>query len=362
MKLEENFEEYGQTPKGNKMMITAVISVVLSLAVVIGLVIFLNRETLFPQPVPVQSSQVAEHEPDLSDLISGNTLVSGDLDIWEEYMKEDDEEESGPVWYEEKPSEDDPSEGGTKTLIERASGGSEWVEVSKYLPQNEYDKSGFAMIDNRMAYYEDGMKLSYTGVDISKYQGYVDFNAVKRDGIDFVMLRLGQRGYSTGQLVLDDYFSDNIKRASDAGLEIGVTFFSQAVTLEEAEEEADFVLQYLEGQTIRYPVVFEMQHIENDSARIDILTKEEKTQIAKAFLSKIEAAGYVGMIHADKEWLFDDINYSAVSNYGIWLKQMKDLPDYPYRFQMWKYTNVGAVEGIEGSVSLSISFIDYTVK
>ncbi|MBE5880123.1 MAG: lysozyme [Lachnospiraceae bacterium] len=361
MKLEENFEEIEQTKKGNSMMLTAVLTVSICIALVIGLVLFMNWETIFPDNKPVQTVTDQESGPDMDDLISGNKLVSGDLDIWEDYMEEEKEEDS-QVWYEEKPSEDDPSEGGTKTLIEYANGTSEWVEVSPYLPLNDYDNAGFAMLDGRIAYYEDGAKLSYTGVDVSKYQGYVDFNAVKRDGIDYVMLRLGQRGYSTGQLVLDDYFSDNMKRATDAGLPVGVTFFSQAVNVEEAEEEAEFVLEHLEGQTVRFPVVFDMQHIENDSARIDILTKEEKTQIAKAFLSKIEAAGYIGMIHADKPWMFDDINYSAVSNYGIWLEQIKDLPDYPYRFQMWKYTNVGAVDGIEGSVSLSISFVDYTIK
>ena len=361
MKLEENYEEYGQSKKGNSMLLTAVIAVSVCFALVIGLVIFLNRETLFPKQAPAQTVTEPESSPDLDDLISGDKIVSGDLDIWDDYMVEEEEEDS-QVWYEEKPSDDDPSEGGTKTLIEYANGSTEWVDVSPYLPQNEYDNSGFAMLNGRMAYYQDGAKLSYTGVDISKYQGYVDFNAVKRDGVDYVMIRLGQRGYSTGQLVLDDYFADNMKRANDAGIPVGVTFFSQAVSVEEAEEEADFVLQYLEGQTVRYPVVFDMQHIANDSARVDILTKEEKTQIAKAFLSKIEAAGYIGMIHADKPWMFTDINYSAVSNYGIWLEQIKDLPDYPYRFQMWKYTNVGAVDGIEGSVSLSISLVDYTIK
>lgn len=361
MKLEENFEEYEQNKKGNSMLLTAVLTVSVCFVLVIGLVVFLNRETLFPKPEPVPNVTEQQSGPDLDDLISGNKLVSGDLDIWVDYMEEEEEEDS-QVWYDEKPSEEDPGKDGTKTLIEYANGNSEWVDVSPYLPQNEYDKNGFAMLNGRMAYYEDGVKLSYTGVDISKYQGYVDFNAVKRDGVDYVMLRLGQRGYSTGQLVLDDYFTDNLKRATDAGIPVGVTFFSQAVNVEEAEEEADYVLEYLEGQTIRYPVVFEMQHIENDSARIDILTKEEKTQIAKAFLSKIEAAGYIGMIHADKPWMFDDINYAAVSNYGIRLEQIKDLPDYPYRFQMWNYTNVGAVDGIEGSVSLSISFVDYTIK
>ncbi len=365
MKLENQFEEQydEQNRKGNSLLMISVVIISLAFILVIGIVILSNRETIFGSRETVLAGEVSQTEDtvDISGLVSGSNLVSDDLDIWEEYMIEEEEDTENPYPNMEK-EEEDLSDGGTKTLIERKDGSSEWVNISEYLPQNEYDNSGFAMLNNRMLYYEDGIKHSYAGVDISKYQGYVDFNEVKRDGIDYVMIRLGQRGYSTGQLVLDDYYSDNMKRATDADLDIGVTFFSQAVNVEEAEEEAEFVLEYLKDWEIQYPVVFSMEHIENDSARIDILTKEDKTQITKAFLAKIEEAGYIGMISGDKEWMFEDINYAAVSNYGVWLNQMKDLPDYPYRYQMWKYTNVGTVEGISGPVSLSVSFVDYSVK
>lgn len=360
MKLEDDYMEYGRSTKGNGLLIGILACVAIGMAAVIVLVIIVNKDKLFVKK-PVVVTEEESQSIDLGNLISGSNLVSGDLDIWEEYMQEE-EDESGPVFYEEIPSEDDPSEGGNKTLIERKNGRSEWVMVSKYLPLNEYDEAGFAMLNGRMIYYEEGVRASYTGVEISKYQGYVDFNEVKRDGIDYVILRAGQRGYSTGQIVADDYFTDNLKRAADAGLDVGVSFLSQAVNTEEAVEEAEFILQYLQGQMIRYPVVFDMQHVANDSARIDILTKEEKTQIAKAFLTRIEEEGYIGVIRADKEWMFDDINYAAVSNYGIWLVQHKDLPDYPYRFQMWNYSDAGSVNGINGLVGISISFIDYTVK
>ena len=218
------------------------------------------------------------------------------------------------------------------------------------------------MVNGRMSYYVDGNKESYVGMDISKYQGYIDFNEVKKDGIDFVIIKLGSRGYSTGQLTVDDYFQDNMKRAMDADLEVGISFSSQAITVEEAVEEAEFVLQYMQEYDISYPIIFEMEHIVNDTARIDDLTKEEKTRIAETFLDKIEEAGYNVMLSGDKAWLFSDINYAALSAYDIRLEQEEDLPDYPYRFYMWQYTQKGTVDGVSGEVPLNICFIDYTIK
>lgn len=361
MRLEDRYEDEG-TWRGSSFLWGSIISVGAFLLVVLGCVLFVNRETLFKSSNPSQSVAVErESESEENYIISGSTLVSNDLDIWDDYPKEEESEIVSEVVSEE-PSEDDPSEGGTKTLVEFADGSESWFSISKYLPQNEYDNAGFVLGNNRMAYYVDGKKASYAGIDISKYQGYVDFNDVKKDGIDFVIIKMGSRGYSTGQITLDDYYMDNIKRATDAGLEVGVSFSSQAITIEEAKEEAAFVLEYLTDYEISYPVVFVMEHITNDTARIDALTKEEKTQITQAFLEDIEAAGYNTMIYGDKEWLFTDINYAALSKYDIWLSQEKDLPDYPYRFYMWQYSQKGTVDGVSGQVPLTISFIDYTIK
>jgi len=360
MRLDENYEEQIRSNKGNSFVVIAFCCMAVFIVAVVGVVLLLNKDKIFGEERGKTVTEGSSSEIPIDSLISGSKLESDDLDIWVDYMEEEEEKEKPSVSTERE--ENDPSEGGTKTLLERRDGSSEWVKVNSYLPVNDYENSGFALLNDRMAYYEDGIKISYQGIEVSKYQGYVDFNEVKRDGIDYVMIRLGQRGYTTGQLVLDDYFSDNIKRATDAGLDVGVVWHSQAITEEEAEEEADFVLQYLQDWNLAYPVAFVMEHVENDSARIDALTKEDKTRIAKAFLQKIDEAGYIGIIYGDKEWMFEDINYAALSNYGTWLNQIKDIPDYPYRFQMWRYTTVGDVEGVSGSVAMSISFVDYTIK
>ncbi len=359
MRLDEDFND-GSSGQNSKFLLISMLSVGSFLLVVLGVVLFVNRDMLFTHSQG-QNPVSSEPKEEVNSVISGSTLVSDDLDIWDDYPKEEESvviEE--PVSQEEK--EDDPSEGGTKTLVEFADGTEIWYNISKYLPQNEYDDAGFVLGNGRMSYYVEGQKASYMGIDVSKYQGYIDYNDVKKDGIDFVIIQLGSRGYSTGQLTLDDYFQDNIKRATDAGLEVGVVFQSQAITEEEAKEEAAFVLQYLTDYDIRYPVIFSMEHVINDTARIDALTKEEKTLIAKVFLTDIETAGYNAMLSGDKEWLFADINYAALSDYDIRLEQETDLPDYPYRFYMWQYTQKGTVDGISGQVPINICFIDYTIK
>lgn len=361
MRLDDHFEDESQN-KGMSFMLTSVIGVGTVLLLVLGIVIFVNREALFESKPSQESMHSVEPSEDITDpVISGSTLVSDDLDIWDDYPKEEESEVVSEVVSEET-TEDDPSEGGTKTLVTFADGSEQWYSISKYLPQNEYDETGFVLGNGRMSYYVEGNKESYVGIDVSKYQGYIDFNEVKKDGIDFVIIKLGSRGYSTGQLILDDYFQDNIKRATDAGLEVGVSFSSQAITVDEAKEEAAFVIQYLQDYDISFPVIFEMEHILNDTARIDELTKEDKTQITKAFLDEIEAAGFNAMFSGDKAWLFADINYAALSAYDVRLEQQEDLPDYPYRFYMWQYTQKGTVDGISGEVPLNICFIDYTIK
>ncbi len=359
MRLDEQYED--STTKGANFMLTAVIAVTAFLLVVLGAVLIVNREALF-QKKPNSNHSVATSEAEDEPLVSGSTLVSDDLDIWDDYPEEKEETEKVEEMISEAPSENDPSAGGTKTLVTFADGSEQWYNISKYLPQNEYEETGFVMGNGRMSYYVNGNKESFVGIDVSKYQGYIDYNKVKKDGIDFVIIRLGSRGYGTGQLTLDDYFQDNMKRATDAGLEVGVSFSSQAITVDEAYEEAEFVLQYLQEYDISYPVIFEMEHVVNDTARIDALTKEDKTQIAKAFLDKIEEAGFNAMLSGDKAWLFADVNYAALSAYDIRLEQDEDLPDYPYRFYMWQYTQKGTVDGVSGQVPINICFIDYTIK
>ena len=259
-------------------------------------------------------------------------------------------------------AETDESNDGKHTLVINRDGEEEWVTISQYLPKSDYDYTNLICKDNRMEYYVDGTKVSYVGVDISKYQDYIDFNKVKKDGIDYVMIRLGARGYGTGQIIADEYFFDNIKRAKDAGLDVGVYFSSQAITVEEAQEEAQLVIDSVGEYHLEYPVAFDMGFVDNDTARIEALSKSEKTEIALAFLQKITESGFTGCIFGDKEWLIKEVDLSKLTEYDFWLKQEGDLPDYPYKFSMWQYSRKGSVNGISGFASLNISFVDFAEK
>ncbi len=292
--------------------------------------------------------------------MTGSSLHPDDFDFWDMYPEPEATPE--PTQTPEAVVENDPSTDGKHTLVQYADGKEEWVLISPYLPKHEYDFTKLVCQSSLMKYYEDGKQTSYVGVDISKYQDYVDFVKVKKAGINFVMLRVGARGYGTGQLILDEYFSENLKRATDAGLDVGVYFFSQAITKEEAVEEANMVIENLGEYQITYPVAYDMELVENDTARTDKLTKSEKTEMAKTFLDTIAAAGYKTMIYGNKEWLIKEIDMSKLTSYDVWLSQVADIPDYPYKFTMWQYQREGSVDGIAGYVNMNISFINYAEK
>ena len=122
------------------------------------------------------------------------------------------------------------------------------------------------------------------------------------------------------------------------------------------------VLENIGDYQVDYPIAFDMEFVVNDTARIDGLSKAEKTSIAKAFMDTVESAGYMSMLYGDKEWLIKEVDMSKLTAYDVWLSQMADIPDYPYRFSMWQYKDDAVIDGISGYASLNISFIDYSEK
>lgn len=363
-------EDYDDHQKLTPTVVSAIVAVTLFVGIIIFVVLLMNRTqetgqsnmesqgSATNQPAVTEDTQY----PDTKDLLSGSKLSPEDLDFWDKYPEKTVEESAPTENKEEEKTQNDPATDGKHTLIKYADGKEEWVLISPYLPKHEYDFTKLVCQSKLMKYYVDGKQVSFVGADISKFQDYVDFVKLKKAGIDFVMLRVGFRGYSTGQLVLDDYFLDNIKRATDAGLEAGVYFFSQAITKEEALEEANMVLENIKDYNVTYPVAFYMDSVENDTARIDDLSKTERTAITKTFLDTIKDAGYNPIIYGDKEWLIKKIDMSKLTAYDVWLSQITDVPDYPYKFTMWQYCTDAIVDGIAGYADLNISFIDYTEK
>ena len=233
-----------------------------------------------------------------------------------------------------------------------------------YLAKNTYDFTKMEEKAGLKRYMENGKKISYVGVDISKQTGSVNFASLKAAGVDYVMIRLGGRGYSTGQITLDESFIENIDGAIAEGLDVGVYFYSQAINQDEAVQEANFVIQNLEPyrNSIKYPVAFDMEFVANDEARIDGLSREDRTTIAVSFMDGIKASGYIPMFYGDKEWLIKEIDLAKLQDYDVWFAQETDIPDYPYQYAMWQYSSTGVVNGIRGDASLNICFIGYSQR
>ena len=400
MRLDDDFDyEYDYENHHGKMnMGAAVIVVSVFILAILVIVVLFNQDSVKHNAgaqnvsASVEDEQTAQEAgldefgyPATSELVEANGLTPDDLDFWDMYSEDEEEIEPDVPSKEEKEqakelesnkkteveseeeeetTEDgkDPMDDGKHTLIEYSDGTTEWVVISPYLAKNTYDFTKLMSTDDQMKYVEDGKSISFIGVDISKYQGEVDFYQLKDAGIDYVMLRVGARGYSSGQIMIDEYFATNIQKATEAGLDIGVYFYSQALTEAEAVEEANVVIQNLAGYTLQYPVAFDMEYVENDTARVESLSRADKTKITKAFLDTIQAAGYRAMIYGDKEWLIKRIDLSQLTDYDVWLSQQKDIPDYPYKFVMWQYTTSAEIRGIDGYANLNVCFIDYSAK
>lgn len=314
-------------------------------------------------------------------------LRAEDLDFWDMYPKEEEnseeaaaegagaetsknpfteklEREQEEERQKEEEAQNDPATDGKHTLITNRDGTEEWVLISPYLTKNTFDFTKMEDKAGLKRYMENGRKTSYVGVDISKHTGKVSFPRIKAAGVDYVMIRLGSRGYSTGQITLDENFKENIEGAIEAQLDVGIYFYSQAITPDEAVQEANFVAQNLEPYRahVKYPVAFNMGFVSNDKSRIEGLSREDKTTVTTSFLEGIRAAGYVPMIYGDKEWLIKEIDMTKLQDYDVWLSQEEEIPDYPYRYAMWQYNTDGVVNGIDGGADLNICFVNYSER
>jgi len=357
MRQTDDFEDNS----GGLPIIYMALGVSFFILVVLGVVLAMNKEPVRESRPVVYVEESSEEAS--TDSIASDKRTAEDLDIWNMYPEETEEETTEEeTQTEEEITTEESKDDGKHIQIVYSDGSEEWVQINPYIEKNNYDFTNLVSNDGKMKYYSDGKKISYLGVDISRYQKDVDFEALKSDGIEFVMIRVGARGYKTGELQLDEYFQENIKKASEAGLDIGVYFFSQAVTQEEAVEEAQLVLDNIKDYEILYPVAYDMEFIENDTARVETLTRDERTAMAAAFLNHINNSGYTPMLYGDTEWLVKRIDVAKFNASCIWLAEEADIPKYPYRYEMWQYTTQGQVRGINGFVDLNISFVDYSAR
>ena len=223
------------------------------------------------------------------------------------------------------------------------------------VPVNPYDRDAFVLDDRgRLSYAVDGISAR-TGVDVSVYQQDIDWQAVAADGVDFAMIRLGYRGYTEGGLMMDEKFEENIQGALDAGLEVGIYFFSQAVTPQEAQAEAAFVLNAIRDYEVTYPVAFDWEPITGDhTARTSGLSGETLTQCALAFCAEIGEAGYTPAVYFNQDLGYLHYDLGELDGQTLWLAEYGTRPDFYYAFDLWQYTHTGQVAGIQGDVDLNL--------
>lgn len=224
--------------------------------------------------------------------------------------------------------------------------------------KNEYNWEEYLQNQDGHYKYEDEKYKSKLGIDVSSHQKNIDWKKVKEDGVEFAILRLGYRGYGeSGKIVIDSSFEQNYKKAREQGIEIGVYFFSQAISIDEVKEEADFVMKNLQGKEIAYPVVYDLERIKNDTARTDNLTEDEITKMMLEFCKIIEQNGYTPCIYGNAKTFTTKTKLEQFNSYQKWYADYQEKPIYPYEFNIWQYTETGKINGITGNVDIDIQFI-----
>lgn len=203
------------------------------------------------------------------------------------------------------------------------------------------------------ASYEGARK----GIDVSKFQENINWSKVKNDGIEFAYIRLGFRGYESGKIVLDEKYEDNIKGCNDIGIDCGVYFFTEAKTKAEGIEEAEFVIESLEGYETQLPVVIDVEQSANvNKSRTKNLTADERTDIVIAFCERIKQAGYQPMIYGNLKSLMIMLDITRLEEYDKWFAYYHYPYRFPYKVKMWQYTSTGTVDGIKGDADINLMF------
>ena len=195
------------------------------------------------------------------------------------------------------------------------------------------------------------------GIDVSKYQGNIDWGAVAASGINFAIIRVGYRGSSSGALVQDPNFKKNISGATKAGIKVGLYFFTQAVNEAEAVEEASMAMSLASGYKVTYPIFIDTESASN--GRANGLSKSARTAVVKAFCQTVRNGGYKAGVYASKSWYANQLNASALNGYCIWVAQYNSSCTYSGKYDMWQYSSKGSVSGIKGNVDMNISYTGY---
>lgn len=245
-------------------------------------------------------------------------------------------------------------------VVYNTSGKYEFVPIIKDIPGNTLNNDNFVKNEKgELEYKENDKVISHKGIDVSKYQGTIDWNQVATDGVEFAFLRIGYRGYGTGAIQLDESFKDNYEGATKAGIKVGVYFFSQAIDKKEAKEEARFVIDNLKEYKVKCPVVFDTEEVASGEGRMKDISSKKLTDITIEFLETVKDKGYTPMVYANIKWFVSNLDMSRLADYEKWFAAYTSPLYFPYEISMWQYSDAGKVAGIQGNVDINISFKEW---
>ncbi len=251
-----------------------------------------------------------------------------------------------------------------------------YVEVKKYTGWQNldgdtyyFDKNGNPVTGKQVI---NGASYTFTsegklpkgagvlGIDVSKYQGTINWTAVKNSGVKFVIIRCGYRGWGSGVLVRDENFDSYIKGATSAGLDVGIYIFSQAINEKEAIEEASYIVECAKGYNVKLPLFIDIETSGgNGSGRADGISYEQRTVVAKAFCQTVKNSGYRAGVYANKNYLTNKFDANQLSGYYIWLAHYVEQTNYNGKYDIWQYSSKGSISGISGNVDVNLAYTLY---
>ena len=229
--------------------------------------------------------------------------------------------------------------------------------VVSNLVENSYDYSHLKT-DGDFKTYADDSYTSMVGIDVSAHQGTIDWKKVKESGIEFAFIRCGYRGYESGEITADETFDYNMEQALANGIQVGVYFFSQAIDVEEAKEEAKFTLECIRKYDVKLPVVYDFEKPGGIFARTFSLSKDTVTENAVVFGHMVQRRGYTAMIYNSTNLFEKLFNMEYIQEFQTWVAHYNTpYPTYPYTYRFWQYTDSGTIDGIDVPVDMDIMFV-----
>lgn len=362
--MEENSTAVAQKP-GKRGPLFTVLMVILFLLTATGVAvlilyagkdIFLQRETEIEEEVTEDTPIYTQAQLDGMLAVAVENAKAEQAQTTEDEMekifREASEEESGILYLLRKYNPTD--------MIFIYGSYYEYFPINFNLTPNSIDNANLVKDEETgiITHVVDGDKKSHMCIDVSSFQKDIDWDKAKEAGVEYAMIRCGFRGYGSGKLVEDTYFTSNIEAATSAGIKVGVYFFTQAVSEEEAIEEAEYALELIEPYDIDLPVAIDIEEV-SDKARTDELTDEDRTAFCVAFMDRIKEAGYTPMIYSNLKFFIKRLNMDKLEGYDKWYAFYNDEIYFPYEIAMWQYTSSGTIDGIGSGVDLNITFKEW---